>query len=167
MPTPKHSDQQPIPITQDEGYYVNIDDGIQKQNKKSNTNRIQVQNSNGPACISHNALYYYLGNALLDDTAYFLPRKLMVQPPLIQPAFDIEELANGVVHPITNMTIKKYHKLIDEPLLREVWMKAMCVKLGCLAQGYKDTKVTETIKFMTWDEINQITADRTVTYEKL
>ena len=77
----------------------------------------------------------YLGNAVLDDAAHFVPRKLMGQPPLIQPAFDIEEVANDVVHPITNMTITKYHKLIDEPLLREVWMKAMCVKLGCLAQA--------------------------------
>ena len=29
MPTPEHSDQQPIPITQYEGYDINIDDGIQ------------------------------------------------------------------------------------------------------------------------------------------
>ena len=43
----------------------------------------------------------------------------------------------------------------------------MCVKLGRLAQGYKDTKGTETIKFMTMDEINQIPADRTVIYENI
>ena len=137
MPTSEHSDKQPIPITQDEGYDVNIGDGIQEQNKKSNTNRIQVQNSNGTACISQTALYSYLGNALIDDAAHFVPRKLMGQPPLIQPAFNIEEVANGVVHPITNRTITRYHKLIAEPLLREVWMKAMCVKLGRLYQGYK------------------------------
>ena len=64
-----------------------------------------------------------------------------------------------MVHPIKNKTITKYHKLIDEPLLREVLMKEMCVELGRLAQGYKDTKVTEKVKFMTWNEINQIPAD--------
>ena len=85
-----------------------------------NTNRIQVQNSNGPDCISQTALYSYLGNALLDDAAHFVPRKLIGQPPLMQPVFNIEEVANGVVHPITNKTITKYHKIIDEPLLREV-----------------------------------------------
>ena len=69
-----------------------------------------------------------------------------------------------MVHPITNRTITKYHKLIDEPLLCEVWMKEICAELGRLAQGYKDTKVTETVKFMTWNEINQIPADQTVTY---
>ena len=57
MPTPEHSYQLPISITQDESYDVNKEDGIQKQNKKYNTNRIQVQNSNGPACISQTALY--------------------------------------------------------------------------------------------------------------
>ena len=72
----------------------------------------------------------YLGNALLDDAAHFVPRKLMGQTPLIQPVFNIEEVANSVVHPFTNKTITKYHKLIDEPLLCEVWMKAMCVELG-------------------------------------
>ena len=83
----------------------------------------------------------------------------MGKPPPIQPTFYIEEVANGVVHPITNRTITKYHKLIDEPLLREVWMKAMCVELSRLAQEYKNTKVTETIIFMTLDEINQTPAD--------
>ena len=42
----------------------------------------------------------------------------------------------------------------------------MCVELGRLAQGYKDTKGTETVKFMSWKEINQIPADRTVTYAR-
>ena len=35
MPTLEHSDQRPKPITQDESYDVNIDDGIQKQSKNS------------------------------------------------------------------------------------------------------------------------------------
>ena len=83
----------------------------------------------------------------------------MGQPPLIKPVFDIEEVENSAVNPITNRTIKKYHNLIDKPLLSEVCMNAMCTELGRLAQGYKDTKGTETIKFMTWTEINQIPAD--------
>ena len=58
----------------------------------------------------------------------------MDQPTLIQPVVNIEEVANGVVHPITNKKITKYHKLIDEPLIREVWIKAMCVELGLLSK---------------------------------
>ena len=49
-------------------------------------------------------------------------------------------MANGVVHPITNETITKYQKLVEDPLLKDTWMKAMCIELGRLAQGYKDTK---------------------------
>ena len=83
----------------------------------------------------------------------------MGKPPLIQPVFNIEEVSNGAVHPITNKKITKYNRLIDEPLFHEVWMKSMCVELSRLAQGYKDTKGTEIVKFMTWKEINQMPAD--------
>ena len=50
-----------------------------------------------------------------------------------QPPPDIEETANGVVHAVTKETITKYKTLINEPLLREVWMEAMCRELGRLA----------------------------------
>ena len=57
--------------------------------------------------------------------------------------------------------------MIDEPLLQDVWMKAMCVDLGRLAQGYGGTKGTDTINFMSLDEIPNILADRTVTYARI
>ena len=66
---------------------------------------------------------------------------------------DIKEYANRVVHPVTNDTITKYKNLINYPLLKDVWMKAMCVKLGSLAQGCQDVTGTNTIKFMTHEEI--------------
>ena len=80
---------------------------------------------------------------------------------------DVEEVVNGVVHPTTKETITKYQKLIDEPLLRDVWMRALCKELGRLAQGYKDTKGTDTIKFMSLDEISRIPRDRTITYARI
>ena len=43
--------------------------------------------------------------------------------------------------------------MIGEPLLRDVWMKAMCKELGRLAQGYGEVKGTDTIHFMLLDEI--------------
>ena len=164
MSTPKQPAQQPIPISENEGYDSNMDNGIRQQNKIPNTNGMQLKNYNAPACISKTALYSYCGNSLFNDIAHFVPRELMGQPPLIQLVFNIEEVSNGVVHPITNKTITKYHKLIDDPILREVWMKAMCVELCRLAQRYKYTKGTETFKFMTWKETNQIPADQKVTY---
>ncbi len=43
-------------------------------------------------------------------------------------------------------------------------MKAMCVELGRLVQGYGDTKGMDTIKFVTLNEIAKIPEDRTVMY---
>ena len=40
----------------------------------------------------------------------------------------------------------------------------MCKEIGCLAQGYKDTKGTSTITFMKKDDIRNIPKDRTITY---
>ena len=46
-------------------------------------------------------------------------------------------------------------------------MKAMCVELGHLAQGYGDTKGTDTINFMSLDEILNIPIDSTVTHARI
>ena len=43
----------------------------------------------------------------------------------------------------------------------------MCIELGRIAQGYKDTEGTNTVKFMNLDEIANIPADRTVTYARI
>ena len=53
-----------------------------------------------------------------------------------------EEVANGVVYPVTKETITKYKKLIDDPLMRLVLSKEMCKKLGRLCQGFGDTEGT-------------------------
>ena len=75
------------------------------------------------------------------------------------------EVCNGVVDPTTQKTLTKYHKVIEVPELRETWMTAMCIELGRIAQGYKDTKGTSTVKFMNLEEIANIPEDRhTVTY---
>ena len=71
----------------------------------------------------------------------------------LAPELDLEELCNGVVHPITNETITRYQKLINNPLLRDEWSEAMCKELGRLAQGYGETPCTNTIRFLTHEEI--------------
>ena len=52
------------------------------------------------------------------------------------PGIDLEELCNGVVYPVTNETIPKYRKLVNNPLLRDEWLEAMCT------QGYGKTPRT-------------------------
>ena len=103
---------------------------------------------------------------------YFLAKSGL--EPLLQnsrltfaPPPNTKEQCNGVVHPVMNETITKYKKMIDEPLLRDVWMEAMCVKPGCLTQEYGDMKGTDTINFMSLDEIPNIPADQTVTYARI
>jgi len=78
-----------------------------------------------------------------------------------------EPVANGVVHPVTKETITKYEKLANDPVMKDVWTKAMCKELGRLAQGYGDKEGTNTIFFMSIEEIKQIPKDRTVTYARI
>ena len=77
---------------------------------------------------------------------------------------DPEHVVNGVVHPVTKETITKYKKLINDPILRDTWLEGMCKELGRLAQGYGDVKGTNTVRFMSLDEIKNIPKDRVVTY---
>ena len=65
----------------------------------------------------------------------------------------VKEVANGVVHPVIKETITKYQKIIKKNLLREIWELAMRIELGCLVQGFKDTKGTDTMRFIDLDEI--------------
>ena len=79
----------------------------------------------------------------------------------------IEEVANGVVHPVTKETITKYKKLIEDPLLRETWAKAMCKELGRLCQGFGETEGTDTMRFLDLEGIKNIPKDRVVTYARI
>ena len=81
--------------------------------------------------------------------------------------FSLQHMANGVVHPVTKETITKYKKLIEDPLLRDEWSKAMCRELGRLTQGFEDTKETNTMRFMNSRDINKIPRDRVITYARI
>jgi hypothetical protein len=76
----------------------------------------------------------------------------------------LDQVCNRVVHPVTQETITKYEKLANDPIMKDTWTKAMCNELGRLAQDHNNKEGTNTIFFMTIDEIKQIAKDRTVTY---
>jgi hypothetical protein len=81
------------------------------------------------------------------------------------PVVETEEYCNGVVHPITKGTITHYRKLIKDPLLRDLWLKAMSKELHCLVQGCIGiTKGTNTIFFLLHADICNISSNKTVTY---
>lgn len=81
--------------------------------------------------------------------------------------FDIEEVCNGVVHPVTKETLTQYRKVVKVPELRDTWTKAMSKELGNISQGFGDEKGTNTVKFLTHEEIKTIPADRKVTYARI
>ncbi len=73
----------------------------------------------------------------------------MWQPFVVPQPTAIEEILNGVAHPVKKETITEYQKLVDEPLLHKGLTKAMCKELlGRLAQGYNEVKGTDIIHFM-------------------
>ena len=103
-------------------------------------------------------------NALYNHTEF----SWAAEDATIAPDIDITEMCNGVVHPVTNETITKYAKLIADPILREVWLAAMAKELYRLSQGRDGiTKGTNTIKFLSHNEIHNIPNDRTVTYARI
>ena len=84
------------------------------------------------------------------------------------PTIDIEEYCCGVVHPITKETITQYKKLQHDPHLKDLWVPAMSKELHRLAQGKAGiTKGTNTVFFMSHNEIRAIPSDRTVTYARV
>eukprot|EP00804_Cyclotella_cryptica_P007867 CCRYP_001435-RA/>CCRYP_001435-RA protein AED:0.47 eAED:0.47 QI:0/-1/0/1/-1/1/1/0/150 len=97
----------------------------------------------------------------------FTPTKLSKQQPVFTVDTQLEHMRNGVVHPVTKDSITKYEKLANDPILQTVWTKAMCKELGRLAQGCYGSKGTDTIFFMTHDEIKQIPCPRMVTYARI
>ncbi len=80
-------------------------------------------------------------------------------------SINIEEVCNGVVHPVTKETIKKYTKLINDPVLKPLWVPAKSKELHRLAQGKEGiTVATNAFFFLSYDKIRHIPKDRTITY---
>ena len=71
------------------------------------------------------------------------------------------------MHPITGEVLTKYKTLAEDPVTLKIWQHAMCIELGRLSQGYDVTQDTNTIYFMTLDEISTIPKDRVVTYARV
>jgi hypothetical protein len=73
-----------------------------------------------------------------------------------------------MVYPVTKETINHYRKLIKDPLLKDLRLKAMRKELHCLAQGCPGiTKGTNTIFFLLHADICTISSNRTITYTRI
>jgi hypothetical protein len=85
-----------------------------------------------------------------------------------RPIIDIKEHCFGVLHPITKQTIMQYKKLQHDPHLKDLWVPAFSKEVHCLAQGKPGvTKATNTIFFLSHNEIRHIPNNRTVTYARI
>jgi hypothetical protein len=114
------------------------------------------------------ALYHVIDLAFNNPPGYTIPKNLTTPKNRFQHNINIEEVCNGVVHPITKETITEYTKLMDDPALEDLWVPAMSKELHHLAQGKEGvTGGTNTIFYLTHDEIRRIPKDRTVTYTQI
>jgi hypothetical protein len=94
--------------------------------------------------------------------------KLATKSQWTGPIVDIEEVCFGVIHPVTKQIITQYWKLQHDPDLKDLWVPATSKELYCLAQGKPGiTKATNTIFFLSHDEICHIPKDQTVTYARI
>jgi hypothetical protein len=113
-------------------------------------------------------LYHIIGLGFTNAPANTTPQLLFkYHKQYTGPSIDIEEYCYGVIHPVTKETITHYRKVTKDPLLKELWIKAMSKELNCLSQGCPGvTKGTNTIWYLSHANICKIPQDRTVTYAR-
>jgi hypothetical protein len=120
-----------------------------------------------PCNILCQALYHIINLGFANFPAISISCKL-THNQYTHPVIEIKEYCNGMVQPVTKETITHYRKLIKDPPLKDLWLKAMSKECHCLAQGYPGiTKGTNTIFFLLHADICSIPNDRTVTYARI
>ena len=122
-----------------------------------------------PCNILCQALYHIIGLGFTNAPANTIPQLLSkYHKQYTGPLIDIKEYCYSIVHPVTKETIIHYRNLIKDPLLKDLWIKAMSKELHCLAQGCPGvTKGTNTIFYLSHADICTIPQDRTVTYARI
>jgi hypothetical protein len=129
---------------------------------------IQFLSPCGPANIAVQALYHVINLAFNAPPTYTIPRNLVDSSDQFWHTIDIKEVCNGVVHPITKETITKYDKLMNDPVLKDLWVPAMLKELHGLAQGKENVTIgTNTIFFLSHTEIRCIPKDHMVMYARI
>jgi hypothetical protein len=87
---------------------------------------IRLINTRTPCQISCQALFHLIDIRLNKAPMNTIPQSLSkYHQQYIGPLIDIEEYCYGVMHPVTKKTITHYRNLIKDPLLKDLWIKAM------------------------------------------
>ena len=166
---PSRQLQQPLPHTQQlSPHFIPSDNDIPAPPIRQTERAIRIISPQGPASISMHALYHVINLAFNNPPGYTIPKNLTTLTNRFQHNINIEQVCNGVVHPITKETITKYTKLMDDPALKDLLVLAMSKELHRLVQGKEGVTVgTNTIFYLRHDEIKHIPKDRTVTYAQI
>ena len=122
--------------------------------------------ANSVMFVNQDAVYEMLALAMEQPKEWVL-RNLQAQCNNHTEEPDLQDFCGGVTHPPTGETITHYKKLLKIPELKETWEEAMCTELGKILEGYGEEKGTNTVKFLTHDEIRAIPKDRTITYARI
>jgi hypothetical protein len=94
--------------------------------------------------------------------------KVATQSQWTGPIINIKEHCFDVVHPITKQAIMQYKKLQHDLHLKDLWVPAFSKEVHCLTQGKPGvTKATNTIFFLSHNEVRHIPKNRTVTYARI
>jgi hypothetical protein len=110
--------------------------------------------------IAIHALYHVINLASNNPPSYTIPHNLIQAHDQFQHNINIEEVCNGINHPVTKETITKYTKLMDDPDLKDLCVPVMLKELHRLAQGKEGVTVgTNTIFYLTHDKIRHIPKD--------
>jgi hypothetical protein len=122
----------------------------------------------GPTNIAPQALYHIINLGFTTRTVFTIPQALYKSYNCFHHIINIKEVCNGDVYPMTKETITKYIKLINNPDLKILWVPAISKEHHQLAQGKEGiTFATNTIFFLSHEEIRHIPKDRTVTYTRI
>jgi hypothetical protein len=81
---------------------------------------IRLLSPQGSASIAVHALYHVISLAFNNLPTYTIPTKLNNSSNRFQHNINIEEVCNGILHPITKETTTKYTKLVDNPALKDL-----------------------------------------------
>jgi hypothetical protein len=131
-------------------HYIPPDNNTRVPTLQHPNRATRVISTRNPASITMHALYHVINLAFNNPPGYTIPKNLIIATDRFQHNINIEEVCNGVVHPITKETITKYTKLMDDPALKDLWVPAMSKELHRLAQGKEGITVgTNTIFYLT------------------
>ena len=125
----------------------------------------QFSRPNSAIFVKSDAIYEMLAHAM-EAPKRWVPEKFTEErskPEYVNP----QEYCTDVTHPKTGETITSYKILMQIPALMHVWDEAMCKELSKITNGWKEIEGTQTVRFLTHEEISAIPRNRTITYARI